>query len=692
MLSVLAPWFLAGLAALGVPVLVHLVHRERKEVVHFPSLMFLERIPYQAVRRQRIRHWLLFLLRCLALAFLAIAFARPFLARRGAQLGAALGEARDIVILLDRSYSMEYGDRWRRAVTAARGVVQRMSGDDRGAVVYFDGAASAAGDLTSDKATLLAAIDSVRPTAGATRYDAAFRLAGSILGDTARTRREVVLISDYQRSGWGGRELPSLPAGATLTQVNLGDSVTANVAVTHVEVRHPASDAAQRVVIAARLANRSAEAVAGRSVALEVNGRRMQTRTVDIPADGAATVQFDELAIPEGVSRGTVRAGADALERDNVMHFALTRAQSLPVLLVESPNDGATAGLFVTRALSIGNRPFFRVKEVTSGQLTGAALRGTALVILDGVPMPQGELGRRLVEYVRGGGGLLVAMSGRSRPDDWPVIADELLPRPTAPPIDRLADHGATLGFLDRAHPVFDPFNAPRSGDFSAARFFRYWTVTPAPGDRQLARFDDGRVALLERRVGAGRVLAWSSGLDGIWNDLPLQPVFLPFLHQAAKYAAGYKEERPWAVVGEVVSIPASGAPSVAVTPSGGRVGLGTAGAPASLTLSEQGFYEIQRTGGAGNAPRVLAVNVDLAESDLTPLDAELLATAVAPRAADHGDGESAMDEEGETGAAELTPSVVERRQGVWWYLLAVALLLLGTETLLSNRLSRAAR
>ena len=120
MLSVLAPWFLAGLAALGVPVLVHLVHRERKEVVHFPSLMFLERIPYQAVRRQRIRHWLLFLLRCLALALLAIAFARPFLARRGAQLGAALGEARDIVILLDRSYSMEYGDRWRRAVAAAR--------------------------------------------------------------------------------------------------------------------------------------------------------------------------------------------------------------------------------------------------------------------------------------------------------------------------------------------------------------------------------------------------------------------------------------------------------------------------------------------------------------------------------------------------------------------------------------------
>src|SRR5690242_6736928 len=206
MLSLLAPWFLAGLAALAVPVLVHLTHKERKTVLHFPSLMFLERIPYQAVRRQRIRNWLLFALRCVAIALLVLAFARPFLARRAALLGASHG-ARDVVILLDRSYSMAYGDRWTRASSAAKRVIQGMAGDDRGAVVYFDDAASAAGSLTSDKTTLLAAIDSVHPTAGGTRYDAALRLAERILGDTARARRDVVLISDAQRAGWNGRQL-----------------------------------------------------------------------------------------------------------------------------------------------------------------------------------------------------------------------------------------------------------------------------------------------------------------------------------------------------------------------------------------------------------------------------------------------------------------------------------------------------
>ena len=267
MLSLLAPWFLAGLAALGVPVLVHLTHKERKEVVLFPSLMFLERIPYQAVRRQKLRHLLLFALRCLAVFLLVLAFTRPFFSGSNASLGAiGLGKGRDKVILLDRSYSMEYGDRWQRATTAAKAAIDQMGGSDRAAVVYFAGTAWTAGELTGNKAVLKAAIDSVRPTAGGTRYDAAFRMAERVLGDTARPQPEVVLVSDYHRSGWNGRDVPPLAQGTTLTQINVGDSVTANVAVADVDVRYDSTEGRQRVMVTARVANRSAEVATRQSV------------------------------------------------------------------------------------------------------------------------------------------------------------------------------------------------------------------------------------------------------------------------------------------------------------------------------------------------------------------------------------------------------------------------------------------
>src|SRR6201999_890466 len=134
-MNFLAPAFLAGLAAIALPVIIHLINRERKVVVEFPSLMFLQRISYKSVRRQKIRHLLLLILRCLALAMLVFAFARPFFERRQTAIGAT--GAREVVILLDRSASMGYGHRWARARDAAKRVVSGLSGNDHATLVLF---------------------------------------------------------------------------------------------------------------------------------------------------------------------------------------------------------------------------------------------------------------------------------------------------------------------------------------------------------------------------------------------------------------------------------------------------------------------------------------------------------------------------------------------------------------------------
>src|SRR5688500_6460590 len=163
-MSFLTPLFLLGLAGLAVPVIIHLIQRERKNVVHFPSLMFLQRIPYQSVRRRRVRNWPLLLLRLAALALIVAAFARPFL-RRQALAAAAAGGAREVVVLLDRSYSMGYGDRWARAVAAARQAIDGLDSSDRATLAFFDTAAEVALRSTSDKGRLRAAFDGAQVSA-----------------------------------------------------------------------------------------------------------------------------------------------------------------------------------------------------------------------------------------------------------------------------------------------------------------------------------------------------------------------------------------------------------------------------------------------------------------------------------------------------------------------------------------------
>ena len=199
-MSFLAPLFFAGLAALSVPVIIHLINRERREVVPFPSLMFLQRIPYRSVRRQKLRHILLLTLRCLALAIVVMAFARPFVRRQGATRAVGTG-ARELVVLVDRSYSMGAGDHWARAQAAGRRAVAALGPTDRATIVAFDDDAAAVTPPTHDAATLNGAIATLRPSSEATRYAPPLKLASQILAGSNLPRREVVLITDFQRLG-----------------------------------------------------------------------------------------------------------------------------------------------------------------------------------------------------------------------------------------------------------------------------------------------------------------------------------------------------------------------------------------------------------------------------------------------------------------------------------------------------------
>ena len=686
-LTFLAPLFLLGLLAVAVPIIVHLVNRERRNAIAFPSLMFLRRVPFRSVRRQRIRHWALFAMRVLALALLALAFARPFLDRESPNAGAAGAGPRELVVLLDRSYSMAYGDRWSRATAAAERALAGISAADRATLVLFDHEASAAAGPTGDVAVLRAALHNAQPGAGSTRYAPALGVAQQLLDRAERPRRDVVVISDFQRAGWDGQELPRLAAPASVSMVDVGDSATTNVLVTGVDVTRDARDGVNRAIVAARLARQGVHPVPDARVTLELNGREVEAKRAALPASGAASVTFASVAVPDATTRGVVRvrvpAGEDRLPVDDVFHFVIAPAQVVHVLVIDPSNAPAARTMFLPRALGIGDRPAFRVVQRRSDRVTAADVDEARVVILHGAGMPAGAVGDRIRAVVRGGGGLIVALGEQNGPRAWSG-ASELIPGVVGDVMDRSSERGGSLGSLDRSHPALESFRGARSGDFTSARYLRYRQLTPTATDAVLARFDDGAVALAERRVGEGRVLAFGSTFDGYWNDLPVQPVFLPLVQSLVRHAAGWTPQRPWETVGQVLALSDDNArgPRVAVAPSGERTRWGEADSLRSLPLREQGFYEI-RDADAVAPSRVVAVNPDPTESELGAFPPDELSRAVAPAGAATATA---------AGATTLSAAERERRQTLWWYVLVVALLLLAAESVLSNRLSRSAR
>lgn len=703
-MSFLTPLFLLGLAALAVPVLVHLTRHERGKPLAFPSLMFLKRMPFEETSRRRLRHPLLLLLRLAALALLAAAFARPFVRDgRLAQLGGSGPE--EVVVLVDQSYSMELGDRWREAVSMAESVVAGLRPGDRVSIVAFSEVPRLLVRSSADAARAAATLDTLETGSLGTRFAPAVRLAASVLEASSLSRRRAVIVSDFQRAGWRPDSEAVFPQGTLVETRNVAGADAAetgagtgadNLALAGLELRREAAGGRERVSVRARVVatgGARAEAPAPGSpgasaeVALWVDDSEVARASVVVASAGSTPVEFPPFTLARPFTRGELRVSDAALQADNALYFVVSPGGGVRVVVVD-PRGPGESNMHLRQALGIAEGAGFDARVIRRPP-GPADLEEADLVVLNGGAFPSGSAGDRLRTFVEDGGGLLAVLGEQSRA---PSSGAEFLPAAVGP-ISGAPGEPRRLGFVDYDHAVFEAFQGARSGDFSRAGFFRARRLEPTDG-RVLARFDDGAPALVEGRRGKGRVLMWATGMDRLWNDLPLHPVYLPFVHRLAQHLGGRGELPAWHRAGAAVNVAeladAANLPAppgerpispdaVAMDPHGGSVPLDP-DAPL-LTLSTRGIWEIRPPGERADHPFALAANVDLAESDLRPMDSEEFAAAVG--------GTPAADGAAGPAADDVQAGDFEARQSFWRYLAAAAFVLLVLEVVLGNRLSR---
>ena len=704
-LSFLAPFFFAGLAALLVPILVHLTYRQKATVVPFPSLMFVQKVPFKSMRRQKIRHWILFLLRCAALTLVVLAFSRPFL--NTVSIASVLSPAsREVVILLDNSHSMSYTGRWETAQQAARGIINDLNPSDRVSLATFSDAAQLVVRSTPEPSIIYRALDVIGPSNRSTRYAPAIGIAQQLLIESDLPAKEIVLITDYQRTGWDRDQAIQLPEATTLTGIDVHEDVASNLSVATVVLQREATTVPEKFVVTARIVNQGDEPAENVVATLSIADEVVDEHTLTLGSNSASTFQFQPQSVSSEALEGTVSINSSGLEEnsrdhlpgDDTFYFIVNPGETLKVLLVENNNGHETDSLFIERALSVATRPAFHVQRTRVNQLQSGDLADIDVVVLNDTAFPSDAAGSALRNFVESGGGVFIAIGELAHPSGWQAEdARALAPRFGSDVVDRNAEFGGVLASYDRDHPVFEIFSTPRSGDFTAASFYRYWRLEPDEGDLVLAGFDDGAPALLARPVGLGRVLIWPTTLDRFWSDLVVHgQVFVPFIQQATRYVAGYEAPESWHTVGDSIRLVAldelqfpEGTEVELVTPGGNRIDLIATGMAPGATITREtsdripvddpGFYTLRWSDDDSDYTRTVAANLDRMESDLSKLDPEELTAALTY-------GTVTAEDRGLTN--QVTPENREARQAWWWYLLVLVFVLLAAETALSNYLS----
>ena len=668
-MAFLVPAFLAGLAALLVPLLLHLRHRDKDAPQRFPSLMFLERLPIRTAERRRITDWPLLLLRALALVLLVLAFARPFVSVGRAASSA--GAVRTVILLVDRSMSMGHREVWPAALDSARRVLNGLGPRDRVALVLFDDEAEVVQPFTADRALALAALSKAMPGSAGTRYAAALRVARQLAADEGGERVEIVLVTDLQRSGASGVAGLELPANFVVRTVAVTTADRANARVGTVDARRSERSGRQFVSIRTRVASRDARASRQMSVMLRLNGRASGTVLVNVPATGEALVAFEPVPVPAGVVSGQVTIDSDALAADDTAHFIVNADDALRVLLVASEDVGVDETMYLERALAVSGTPNIRVERTSGRGLDARKLGDAALVMVWDGTLPSGSAGAALTEWVTLGGGLVVVAGRRLEVSG---TATSLVPASVSVQPERANGESSALGDVRVDHPLLAPFRDARAALY-AARFRRHARLLPAARGDVIARFDDGSAAIVERREGAGRVVVVAVPLDARGGDFPLQEAFLPFVRQLVVHTAGREASAPARMTGERWTLPGALREPVVAAPGGSIVRPTRDAKGASVPLREAGLYSLYDGGVRGSALRMLAANAPASESDLTPMSRDELLIGIRQ-------GTSSPEVE----TQPLAPEVAERRQAFWRLLIAALAVLLVAEMLFANR------
>lgn len=713
-MSFLAPAFLAGLAAIALPVAIHLLKRKKLQVIPWAAHRFLVASMKRNKQRVQFEDLLLLLLRCLFVALLVLAFARPIFDSSGnsaASAAAATGDSAQVVLLIDNSASMGWSDGVRTRLDEVRELAEaELSSLPTGASVallaWHDRVQPVIGRPTGDLAVVRRELARLRPVSRGTDLAPALRAALDLLETLPPAPRRIVVLGDRQRLAWADQEaLAKLGERAAAARVAIAfrapdAAASGNLAVSHLEADTAEAVAGQPVRFFVELFNGGAEPAASVRVTLApAGGPPVAEKIVPSLAPGArAQIEFTHVFPEAGFHAVTARVPADSLAFDDARTLALRVTSGVRVLVVEGPaSSGARTrpGFFLGEALApvpLARKAAFpvQVERAAPADLTAARLASVRAVVLAGAPALSADAEAAIERFVRAGGGLWIFPAADAQP-----VAPAIAPADFGPATPE-ASAAVTPSGPPYAHPITNLWDDPANGSLAAISIRRHAPLLvreaadPAEKPERVLRFADGSPLLLARAFGRGRVLQFAVPGDTSWSDLPLLPLFVPFVQRGLAYLQGgavapgalapddaFTMRVEPASLGREFRV-ASPARDGAPVPAGRVELLGGQPSIRFTSTAEPGLYRIFND--KDDAPvAVFAVNPDPAESDLSVVDPARVAELTR-------EGGAAA---GASGAAGLQlPAWLAR--DLWRILAASALALVVAELFLAQRFSRA--
>lgn len=512
----LYPAFLFALLTLAIPVIIHLFNFRRYKKVYFSNVQFLKEVQEQQASNRNLKERLILASRLLALLFLVLAFARPYIP--GANEVNA-GKQQVVSIFVDNSYSMQTLNREGTLLDEAKQKAKQIAAsyniNDRFQLLTQD--FEGKHQRLLNRTEFNDAVDAVKISSQSREINQIIERQKSLLNMQPGAVEHSYIISDFQKNIQGSTAVQD--AGFQVNLVQLKANSLPNVAVDSVwmlTATHRPNESERMVVRLRNYADKTAEKI---PLKLLINGVQKAIGSFTVNARSAQTDTLSFSGLQGGWQRAEIQLQDNPVTFDNKFYFTFNVTQKLPVLLI---NDGQ-ANKYLSAVFA--SDAFFAPKQVPDGNVDYAGLNAYPIIVLSDIKTISAGLAQQLKIYVNKGGTLMVFPSADADINSYKALLQPI----GAPSPEKLVTEDTKVSAINLQSPVFKSIfeTTPQNPDLPTVK--KYYTLsTGNRSSEYLMRLQNGQPLWQGSSFGRGKVYVGAVALDEGFSNLPLHALFVP--------------------------------------------------------------------------------------------------------------------------------------------------------------------